>query len=218
MDTLFNCRSVSEGLRWLRPARRMPRSLRYKARDSQQWKVGCELSVSEFFLALRNESRTWTEITDRRLDDASRRVSHDIACWFSRPCYSFHTIHDLFWSLLISWQAREASNPPASVWGMLPLRQPVPRFNFKHKWLDWIRSTVSTFNSDFPSKIFGLDLGCSEERNYFSSLAPMGPSPRAVCPKRQTTAAIEVWHSSIEINKPNTKLLELPMCWLCVRI
>ena len=49
MDTLFNCRSVSEGLRWLRPARRMPRSLRYKARDSQQWKVSCELSVSDFF-------------------------------------------------------------------------------------------------------------------------------------------------------------------------
>ena len=60
-------------------------------------------------------------------------------------------------SLLISWQAREASNPPAFVWGMLPLRQPVPRFNFKHKWLDWIRSTVSTFTSDFPSKIFGPD-------------------------------------------------------------
>lgn len=58
MDTLFNCRSVSEGLRWLRPARRMPRSLRYKARDSQQWKVSCELSVSDFFLASRNEIRT----------------------------------------------------------------------------------------------------------------------------------------------------------------
>ena len=70
-----------------------------------------------------------------------------------------------------------------------------------------------------PLKIFGLDLGCSKERNYFSSLAPMGPSPPAVCQKRQTTAAIEVWHSSIEINKPNTaKLLELPMCWLCVCI
>lgn len=99
MDTLFNCRSVSEGLRWLRPARRMPRSLRYKARDSQQWKVSCELSVSDFFLASRNEIRTWTEITDRRLDDASRWVSHrifqDHATLFTRFTISF----DLFWSL-----------------------------------------------------------------------------------------------------------------------
>lgn len=98
MDTLFNCRSVSEGLRWLRPARRMPRSLRYKARDSQQWKVSCELSVSDFFLASRNEIRTWTEITDRRLDDASRWVSHDIAFFKTMLLFS----HDSR-SLLISF-------------------------------------------------------------------------------------------------------------------